>query len=388
MYFDLISDRRLQIDAICITEVSQPLVAMYQSGLKMQKDNQLAFAIQRAQAGEGSWWSTCGEILEKIHSSSLLLRMGLTQRLGEEAAEEEDHEWLAAEGQMLQTVYDFSVALASNVAWSQVMFRYSLPHAIAPLASRNRKVREDAMALLKKMVDALLAAKRPEHDGNTDLQKVLDALAWHRQPLAAEVVMSLRQTHFDPHSEETRRVAVELYAGSATTKDVLESTFGFLQDVSRRCSKNQKLSQHAVWMYAQSSKYATTGGVPHIRATKEDWNRFHPNLQPELAIQFARCMNAKNTRVPESHPADDADARGLPQNTHEVSKRKWRTSGPLSHQKSVAAMAYLMHGEPTNFQKVGLMWRGLTVKLQSLWALFFFVNMQPSALHSFVASHA
>ena len=51
MFCDLISDRRLQLEAICITEISKPLEKMYNADLKQQKKNQLQFAVRRCLAG-------------------------------------------------------------------------------------------------------------------------------------------------------------------------------------------------------------------------------------------------------------------------------------------------------------------------------------------------
>ena len=358
MFADLVSDRSLQLHAMILVEVAAPLETMYVNDLKKQQADQLGYAVERAQAGLGSWWGSCAQILQKIHSNTLLHRLGITPRLTAEPVAF-DMEWVQQEQITLELVFNFATILASNLAWSQVMFKYSLPHGIASLASRSRAIRENAMQLLREMVEAVLAALQPRHSGNTGLQEVLKAVAWQRQAFVAEIITTLRQTNFDPHHETIRRIAIELYSATASTKENLESTFGFLRDVVSRSTKNQKASQQLVWMYAQSSKYPATGGVPHIEVTYRDWARFKPGTNEALKQEFMRCMNPKNTPMPARHPADDDIS--LPRNAQEVQKKKWRNAGPLSHQKGVAGMAYLMHDQASGFSRASFCWRGLIV---------------------------
>lgn len=328
---------------------------MYHADLKQQKKNQLQFAVRRCLAGTGSWWETCGEILLKVHSSALLKRLGVAPRLGAEAAPL-DKAWVKQEQELLQMVYSFSTYLASNVAWSQLMFKYTLPHGIACLASRSRNEREDATLLLEEMVLTLRKALEPKHSGNVGLQEILQDLAWHRQAFSAEVMAMLLKSDFDCHDEDLRSVAVELYSGSSTTKDCIESTFGHLRDAVARSTKNAKASQQLVWMYAQACKYPTTGGVPQIRATDEDWAKFAAGPESDrMRKLFYGCLDPKKTAMPTHHPGDAE----LPRNPDQVQKKKWKNAGPLSHQKSVASMAYLLTDVKNEFANAGMAWRSV-----------------------------
>ncbi|CAE7230600.1 unnamed protein product [Symbiodinium microadriaticum] len=225
-------------------------------------------------ARTGSWWETCGEILLKVHSSALLKRLGVAPRLGAEAAPL-DKAWVKQEQELLQMVYSFSTYLASNVAWSQLMFKYTLPHGIACLASRGRNEREDATLLLEEMVLTLRKALEPKHSGNVGLQEILQDLAWHRQAFSAEVMAMLLKSDFDCHDEDLRSVAVELYSGSSTTKDCIESTFGHLRDAVTRSTKNARpLSNWSGCMHKHASIQPRGASLRYVRRT-----RIGPSLQ-------------------------------------------------------------------------------------------------------------
>ena len=172
-------------------------------------------------------------------------------------------------------VYSFSTYLASNVAWSQLMFKYTLPHGIACLASRGRNEREDATLLLEEMVLTLRKALEPKHSGNVGLQEILQDLAWHRQAFSAEVMAMLLKSDFDCHDEDLRSVAVELYSGSSTTKDCIESTFGHLRDAVTRSTKNARpLSNWSGCMHKHASIQPRGASLRYVRRT-----RIGPSLQ-------------------------------------------------------------------------------------------------------------
>ncbi|CAJ1366373.1 unnamed protein product, partial [Effrenium voratum] len=316
MFCDLIADRRLQQHAILITSVAQPLEKFYHDSLEAQKANSRLFAATRSAGG----------VLMKAHNARLFRQMGLSPRFGNVPAGNEP--WVQEEVEMVKLVWTFASHLASNISWSQLQHKYSLPHAVAVLAHPSPEVRRSGMDLLKRMTLAIRKAmeKSSTHGYLTD---VLRDVGWHEQVLPTEIMIMMWQTGFDAENAQLLHLAAQLYSGSCTTKDVLESTFAHLKDTTERSAKNKKASPHSMWTYAQASKYAATGGLSPIRPSEADWA-------------------AEDKQEPSS----------IPRNAGAVQKVRWRNAGPLAHQKSVAAMALLMSDSENEFQHVQLAWAG------------------------------
>lgn len=182
MFSDLIHDRQLQVDALIITSVSQPLEAMYAEDLEEQKNGSCEFEAQRAAGGEASWWGHVGAILMKVHNAGLMRRLGLTQRVRRPVTYQLP--WAQLERETLEAIWNFATELAANLAWSQLLYKYTLPHSFAVLASDNPVLRSEGMELLKSMVECLREALRASAaHGDPALQDAIFDVAWHR-PLA------------------------------------------------------------------------------------------------------------------------------------------------------------------------------------------------------------
>ena len=106
--------------------------------------------------------------------------------------------------------------------------------------------------MLVKVEDLLLA-------GPSLLRQVTRDLAWPTETLARETMVRLMRSNFQQNSDEgheLRRLMLRVFLGSSSTKEVLESTFGHMRDISARHAKNMKMCTSSIWFYSAASPYA------------------------------------------------------------------------------------------------------------------------------------
>ena len=144
-------------------------------------------------------------------------------------------------------------------------------------------------------------------------------------------------------------------AGSSTTKEILESTFAHLTDISKRQSKNQRLAFYSRWLYAASSPYPRES-APQLLPTDEEWLTFRTS-DASLMKEFAKLGNVKGQKLPEITYGEDSR---FPRRPAEI---VYRHAGPLSHQKSAAAIALVLHEVENDFRNIHGSWLGLVVPL-------------------------
>ena len=139
-------------------------------------------------------------------------------------------------------------------------------------------------------------------------------------------------------------------SGTSTTKDILESTFAHMTDISKRHSKNQKLAFYTRWIYAACSPYARSS-APQILPTGEDWLT-HRTSDAEKAKEFSRLGSVKDEKLPEIWYGQDSR---FPKRPSDI---VYRHAGPLSHQKSASALAFSFADEESDFSNVRNAWLG------------------------------
>jgi hypothetical protein len=187
----------------------------------------------------------------------------------------------------------------------------------------------------------------------THLKFVLQDLSWDEEALPIEIIAMLVQSDFDADDLELRRLARRYWWGSNTTEKTLEKCFAHLTKVIQVANENKTASPYAVWLYAQGSPYVRSSGMQQIMPTAADWVLHRPNLNKKsdpVFRAFGKCMNIDQCRLPEQ-PLSQVT-------TSAFRKKPWRTSGPIGHHKSVAAMAYMMHDVPNEFANANKAWAG------------------------------
>jgi hypothetical protein len=151
MFNEFLQDRTLQLHAIIICFVADPLENDYSASLEAQKGgpgSMTEWAARRAD-GASAWLRTVALILLVLHGRTLFARLGMAPSGDQPIPHEFRPAWLEDERSLLAVVFKFVVALSSNVYWSQVMFALCLPHALAILLHPVRAKRVGGMARLK-----------------------------------------------------------------------------------------------------------------------------------------------------------------------------------------------------------------------------------------------
>ncbi len=358
MFAEFVGEEALHRHAIIIEDVGRPLETAYNDDLDIQRQSQadlLKWAADRCMGGRDSWWGTVSNILLKQHDKRLMQKLGMVPSCNPPVSIGQP--WIQDDVECLKLVVDFANCLGSRIAWSEMMFRYTLPHGLAFMLSTSPSKRKTSMELLQRIVKIVVRVEEMILDKSAG-PMVLEAyhdLGWPQEPLPREIMMRLLQCDFDSNDKELRRLATRYFAGSSTTTDILERAFAHLSDIAARSSKNKKMSQHSVWFYASTSPYVKKSGMQQCLPAEEDWQTFSSLTvgQSKQTKIYNSAFKAKQTKL----PAEGAD--NIPKTTLEIKKNKgWRNAGSQSHHISVAAIAYLLHDEPFDFKNGEGTWAG------------------------------
>ena len=75
-------------------------------------------------------------------------------------------------------------------------------------------------------------------------------------------------------------------------------------------------------------------------------------LESDRYKRYTQSFKGASSKVP------TAPDMQFPKNAQGVVKTQWRMSGPASHYRSSAAMAFLIHDAPNDFQHCDVAWAG------------------------------
>lgn len=249
------------------------------------------------------------------------------------------------EANTLENGFKFAVALASNLSWRNLIHRFALPGAAVLLLSRDPNEKDEAMGFVKKIIDCVLhlnsLCRRIQ---SKFLLELMDDLGWHREVLNIEIMAMVRQSNYDTSNRELLKLLARLKTGTSTTKELLESTFSHLTDVSARHNKNKKMGAHAKWLYATASPYGKLQG-PQIKPSSTDWQKFS-TMDADKVSFFNQVHNVLRTKLPEIQFGQD---ERFPRSAEEIQKMKIRGAGPRSHMRSAAALAFILTDFENNF---------------------------------------
>ena len=326
----------------------------------------------------GDWLFTVGDILTTLESETLHNRLGLTKPLRNTALITMEvggwlPRWATQELQTLNRAITFAASLAELYLWSNIHYWTSIPECLSGLLHNDREVRKEVLSHAKDVVEALLAAERLAKTLPKDslLVALLQDLAWNKQQLPREAMALLLQSDFEDGSTEIRKLCYRLFTGSPSTKDVLENVFAFLHRKAAVNSTNQKFADPTKWAYTLMSPYCETGGCPQFLPTKEDFDTINSTLGLE-----ARKWAAHHLYSPQKTLLPRPDA--VPSPT-KILATKFRTAGPLSQQRSAAAVQFLCADCSNRWKHIDLCWLGSLSKLfceqlldiQNKWFLVF-----------------
>ena len=352
-------DRSLQLHAIVVTEVALPLEANYYEELRLTAegiDSQKALAAGRANY---DWLSTVLETLEVPMHKPFMNRLGLTKPLQpplEYAFAELNLEWAKAEMDIVNIAHSFAFHLASHVCWANMTFSEALPHAAAVYLHSCPEVRKDRVGKLKQMIECLLSVEQQvivQNRSDTTLAECLRDVGFHLHQLARYTLVLAAQSNYDPNCRLMMELMDLLYAGTGTTKELLESTFAFLHRKVQQHSAGKRMADETKYGYAALSPYPKAGGVAEIRPSAADFDTVLSEHGAECRLWASRHLfQPHSTQMP-----DD----GTPIKPSDIfeSRNEWKPSGSLSHQTTVAALRYLIQDRANLWANCDYAWVGL-----------------------------
>lgn len=369
MNADFLSDIRLRAFAAAIVFITDPLQQFYHRGLKAYSGSPQGMIDWIARRAAGETMSTANAILQVLTDPSLYAAMRLTPACNPPV--DISSPCLADDIELASKAVDFSVCLASNYAWGQLLYQFTLPLACATLLMATENGRKEGMGKLKELVESVMKAE--EHvkgKAKSALASCLRDLGWTEEPLAREFMVRLLRANFELDNQEeyqARRLALRCFLGSCSTKEILESVFADLQDAASRTCKNKKIASHAVWFYASTSKYVNASGMSQLLPDTGAWVRWRKQFskeRSELQKKFNNAFKISSTELPTGEDIH------IPGSAAGVKKSQWRNSGPLSHYRASAAALYLMADCHNEFKHCSMAWAGLH-------RLVFIGNLQP-----------
>ncbi|OLP82399.1 hypothetical protein AK812_SmicGene36960 [Symbiodinium microadriaticum] len=168
------------------------------------------------------------------------------------------------------------------------------------------------MEFLKEITETVLYLAKLSSRSKKHAELLRD-VAWTEETMPLELMSGFIQSGYDAHNEELREMLRRLKSGTASTKDLLESTFAHLTDVAQRHAKNDKLGFYSRWLYAVCSPYGRES-APQTWPSDTDWFEYRTS-DANLNKQFLNLGNIKGQHLPEIVYGEDGR---FPQKPSEV----------------------------------------------------------------------
>eukprot|EP00435_Cladocopium_sp_Y103_P047920 s1957_g14.t1 len=356
MNLDILNEEQVRAHACIIVHVTEPLHRQYQSELKAQTKGLTSLIQWAAARANGEWVRVVYSILAVQSSWELFAAMRCAPHCDPPAT----FDWGTIQDDiaLTQDVTKFAVELAANSAWAQMLYTFTLPLASAALLSRQRSEQRTAMRRLQSLVLSILIAEK-QCSRKPTLIRILEDLAYQQEPFVREIMFLLRKGKFDIDSDEVstvRKLMLRFCGSSSSTKEILESTFGHLADLVSRSNKNKVVAPHLLWLYTTGSPYVKASGMTQSLPGKSTWAR----LSASYGMNDSSLMQNffKAFQLGKSFPLPTGEDVQFPKNANGVFTTQWRHAGPLSHYKSSAAAAYMIHDSAAGFPNAAHTWAG------------------------------
>ena len=160
----------------------------------------------------------------------------------------------AEENERLEQFWKLLYEICSARCWSQVQYVMLVPNLLAIVWHENRDIRSEGLTRAQHIFDAVFAAETLVYgtqQGETDaskrtvkeVERCLNDCAWNRLQLSREAFAVCRAAQFDHTDEQLRLLTHRLFARPATTKHMLEDSFGHMSDVAKRHMKGQTMQR-------------------------------------------------------------------------------------------------------------------------------------------------
>ena len=358
MYMDIMGDDQLRAAGEILVHVTRPLHEQYKNDLDGQKNGLEAMLEWSAQRSLASTQATVINIF-KMQSSKALFRAMRLPHCYPPLDYDENLVELQDDITLTEKAAKFATHLSSNYAWGEMLHHYTLPLAATSLLAGRAADQQRGLKHLKRMVEAIVHAEDVA-ETNPSVRPLLRDIAFPDEPLAREIMVLLKRGDYSLESvstQEARDVMLKFCSGSASTKEILESTFAHLSYCIAASNKNKVISPSLLWFYCTSSPYVKDGGFCQHIPTKSDWlqwiSQYGDAKVSEMMKQFNQSFKSSSTTLP---VAPDVQ---IPKSAAGISKSKWRLAGPASHYKSSAAVAFAMHDSKHDFKNCADAWAGV-----------------------------
>ena len=305
MVREFMATRDLQNLAIVVCHISQPLEdQFYKDQQEQSSGNYLGWAVNRAR-GTDHWWATVCSILETCLDSSLSERLGHTPAPLKTAARADGvSPWLLGESRLMKKALDFALVLSSHHFWSNMLYRWTLPHALPAYLIADAQERKDAVNDIRMLVEAVIQAEATlqglKPRTKQLLRELMSDLGWNEQQLAREAMAYLVRTDFAPDAPEPRALARKICGSSHSTWGVMESAFSYLQYPASSQCKNDKMNEFTSMAYTILSPFAEAAGLPQVFPQPKDWlELFSPSLAGVREKAQSQLTSVNATTMPD-----------------------------------------------------------------------------------------
>ena len=343
---ELLREPHLQRQLRVIVAASGPLHEEYKEMLEHHKTGQWGMLMMAAERSAGSWTKAMAGTLALLNDESLRKELGIlppSPRFPLPLDDPTAREDVA----ICQNLFDLVTNLAANRAWSQMFYSMVFPWCLAAAYVQGETRKQSISRNLSDLANALLSLEEfcMQPTASDSAKALLYDIGTHNWAVTREVLVEGERCGWSLDDAELKALCVALFAAPHTTKEILESAFGWLRDTLRH-NKNQKLSTWARFLYLLSNPYGNhDGGVTNILPSKAD---FQPLLLAgfnDKEITNLNLWSPQKTALGEDFPRP-AQILGI------------RPAGFHANRVSASAMATALTFQRHGFRGLELLWTG------------------------------
>lgn len=370
MVHEFLSDTLLRYQAIVIYSVGAPLEQAYQESLEAMKsvDGQLRFAANRA------WTMNCSiafQCCSKFCDDDLLSRLGFaapgkdqTMPMAPNLDDEPPAGTLVElEMKVHQLIFNFGATLASETLWTYAHFHWTYPHCLAVYLLPDEKDRAAAAKHIEDIAKAINAAECVNKP-SAELKACIQDVSWCSEPLN-RLLMQVGLRDGFLNNQHLIGCALKLFAGTGSTKEVLESCFNNCNRQIGFMTTAKLASNPLKWLLCTLNPFIPGGNLHQVLPTEGDWWQALMSPVGQKAIQggIDHWFHANHTPLPDVEVADVAGAQagqpGLFSQATILKHLNFKPAGADALQRSVAATAYLTAEVSCGFANVQHCWAGV-----------------------------
>ena len=285
-------DRTLQMRIKLIALVTKPVHHDYAACLRHMQttDGQRRWVTDRAAC---AWYrSEINDLLTSCHASELAEELRMTACCYPAVSEDCTEAWFQEETVLAKQAFNYTLALAKEETWNQVMFAFTLPHCLVALAHDDPAERRRVRRYLRDLCNAVVAAEdlvKAHPKKHALLASFLNLAAFTKQQFAREIMCEGMQCDWDPENSEIVETIAAMITGSTSTADCMEKTFAYMTDGARQ-TRNKKLSAWSRWWLASVSPYTGQGGMQQIRTEELHYYQSQAKF-PDLQTDVVRMLS-------------------------------------------------------------------------------------------------